>query len=96
MLFLSRYGEAEPLYLEALEISKAELGDRHPSTAQSLNNLAALYYSTNRLSEAATTMSSVVSIFEELLGPNHPNTITVKINRDALQQALSKQPSQEN
>ncbi|MGB3767984.1 MAG: tetratricopeptide repeat protein, partial [Phormidesmis sp.] len=25
-----RYGEAEPLYLQALEITKAELGDRHP------------------------------------------------------------------
>ena len=35
-----RYGEAEPLYVQALEICKAELGDRHPDTASSLNNLA--------------------------------------------------------
>ncbi len=28
-----RYTEAEPLYVEALEIRKTELGDRHPYTA---------------------------------------------------------------
>ncbi|MEL7225601.1 MAG: NB-ARC domain-containing protein, partial [Cyanobacteria bacterium J06576_12] len=70
---MSRWVEAERYCVRSLEIRKAELGERHPATARSLNNLAALYYSTNRLSEAAMTMSSVVSIFEELLGPEHPN-----------------------
>ena len=28
--------EAEPLYVQALEICKTELGDRHPNTAISL------------------------------------------------------------
>ncbi|NJM99279.1 MAG: tetratricopeptide repeat protein, partial [Phormidesmis sp. RL_2_1] len=40
-----RYGEAEPLFVEALAIRKTELGDRHPDTATSLNNLAGLYRS---------------------------------------------------
>ncbi|NJM99427.1 MAG: tetratricopeptide repeat protein, partial [Phormidesmis sp. RL_2_1] len=43
-----RYGEAEPLLVEALAIRKTELGDRHPSTATSLNNLAGLYDSQGR------------------------------------------------
>ncbi|MEL7333669.1 MAG: tetratricopeptide repeat protein, partial [Cyanobacteria bacterium J06560_2] len=81
---------------EALEIRKAELGERHPDTAGSLNNLALLYYSTNRLPEAATTMASVVSIFEEVLGPNHPNTVTARGNVEAIEQALSAQFSPED
>ena len=82
------------MYVEALEISKAELGDRHPDTVTSLNNLALLYYSTNRLTEAATTMTSAVSLLEALLGPNHPNTITVRGNLKTIEQALSAQTSQ--
>ncbi|TYT71571.1 tetratricopeptide repeat protein, partial [Microcystis aeruginosa] len=31
------------LYKEALDIFKQQLGDNHPSTATSLNNLAFLY-----------------------------------------------------
>ncbi|MGC1218716.1 MAG: tetratricopeptide repeat protein [Phormidesmis sp.] len=83
-----RYGEAEPLYVQALEIRKAELGDRHPSTALSLNNLAALYFNTNRLPEAAAAMSAALSIFEERLGSTHPNTLTVRSNLEGIQQAI--------
>ena len=28
-----RFGEAEPLYVEALRVCRATLGDEHPSTA---------------------------------------------------------------
>jgi CHAT domain-containing protein len=34
---------AEPLYRQALEVRKQALGDKHPVTVQSLNNLAFLY-----------------------------------------------------
>ncbi|WP_133158959.1 tetratricopeptide repeat protein, partial [Microcystis aeruginosa] len=43
-----RYTEAEPLYLEALDLKKQLLGDNHPHVATSLNNLAALYESQGR------------------------------------------------
>jgi tetratricopeptide (TPR) repeat protein len=81
-----RYSEAEPLYLQALEITKSELGDRHPSTAISLNNLGTLYSDTDRPTEAATLMAEALSIFEEALGPNHPSTSTVLDNLAAIQQ----------
>ena len=83
-----RYGEAEPLYVQALEIWKAELGDRHPDTAQGLNNLALLYFNTNRLPEAAAAMSAALSIFEERLGSTHPNTLTVRGNLEGIQQSI--------
>jgi hypothetical protein len=55
-----------------------------------LNNLAGLYYATDRLPEAAQMMSGVVEIFEQLLGPEHPNTITAKGNLAIIQQAMQQ------
>jgi len=39
----SDYDKAEPLLLEALEGRRLKLGDTHPHTLQSLNNLIDLY-----------------------------------------------------
>jgi len=46
------YREAEPLYLEALELRKSLLGDAHPDVATSLNNLAKLYQAQGQYAEA--------------------------------------------
>ncbi len=35
-----RYAEAEPLYARALQLRREVLGERHPNTIASLNNLA--------------------------------------------------------
>ena len=48
-----RYSEAEPLYIQALEINRCLLAEEHPSIATNLNNLALLYCSQGRYSEAA-------------------------------------------
>ena len=37
-----RYTEAEPLYIQALDMIKKLLGAEHPDVATSLNNLASL------------------------------------------------------
>jgi len=69
-----RYSEAEPLFLQALEIRKTELGDRHPSTATSLNNLAELYESQGRYSEAEPLLVQALEIRKAELGDRHPST----------------------
>ena len=38
-----RYDEAEKLLLEAVEGRRLKLGDKHPHTLESLNNLTELY-----------------------------------------------------
>jgi len=75
-----RYPEAEPLYLEALDLRKRLLGDNHPSVATSLNNLAGLYYSQGRYPEAEPLYLEAINIFRERLGENHPHTQTVYQN----------------
>ena len=49
---MGRHAEAEPLYLQAMEIRRTALGEQHPDYATSLNNLAALYVAMGRHAEA--------------------------------------------
>ncbi|NCR58490.1 MAG: tetratricopeptide repeat protein [Microcystis aeruginosa LL13-06] len=75
-----RYPEAEPLYLEALDLYKRLLGDNHPLVATSLNNLAGLYDSQGRYPEAEPLYLQALAIAEQALGENHPNTIIFREN----------------
>ena len=47
-----RYAEAEPFARRALELAEREFGASHPTTATTLNNLAALYQAQDRYAEA--------------------------------------------
>ncbi|MEA5535844.1 CHAT domain-containing protein [Crocosphaera sp. XPORK-15E] len=69
-----KYNEAIPLAEKALAIRKKVLGDNHPDTAGSLNNLAVLYYSQGRYSEAEPLYKQALAIRKAQLGDNHPDT----------------------
>ena len=71
---LSQWEDAERCYQRMVEISKAELGDRHPDTATSLNNLAVLYESQGRYVEAEPLYVEALEISKAELGDRHPNT----------------------
>jgi CHAT domain-containing protein len=77
--------KAEPLYDEALKISRALYGDRPTrSLAISLSNLADLYTAENRLVEAETLHHEALKIFHALYG-NRPNqSLAVSLNNLAL------------
>ncbi|MEW8659886.1 MAG: TIR domain-containing protein, partial [Candidatus Thiodiazotropha endolucinida] len=49
---IGRFKEAEPLYLQALEICQRVLGEEHPSTATSYNNVATNLNAQGRYAEA--------------------------------------------
>ncbi|WP_039899559.1 CHAT domain-containing protein, partial [Microcystis sp. T1-4] len=57
-------------------IWKQQLGDNHPSTAASLNNLAELYRVQGRYSEAEPLYQQALAIRKQQLGDNHPDTAT--------------------
>jgi len=46
------YDKAEPLLLEAVEGRRLKLGDTHPHTLESVNNLIALYEAWNKPEKA--------------------------------------------
>ncbi|MEG4581561.1 tetratricopeptide repeat protein [Microcoleus sp. MON1_C5] len=68
-----RYSEAEPLYLQALEIDRRSLPEDHPSLATHLNNLAGLYKSQGRYSEAEPLYLQAVEIGRRSLPQDHPD-----------------------
>ena len=70
-----KYSEAIPLAEQALAIRQRILDD-HPHTATSLNNLAGLYSSMGRYSEAEPLYVRSLSIIEQQLGADHPDTAT--------------------
>ena len=78
-----RYNDAEPLYLQSLDIRKRQLGNDHPDVATSLNNLAVLYESQGKYSEAEDLAQQALVIYQNRLGNEHPNTqnavVTVKL-----------------
>ena len=69
-----RYEEAEPLYIQALDMRKKLLGEEHPDVATSLNNLAGLYFSQGRYEEAEPLYIQSLDMRKKLLGEEHPYT----------------------
>ncbi|BAZ41659.1 hypothetical protein NIES4101_76260 [Calothrix sp. NIES-4101] len=72
--------QAEPLYLQALELRQRLLGDNHLLVATSFNNLAYLYNSQGKYDQAEPLYLQALTILERILGANHPNTVAVREN----------------
>ncbi|CCH93196.1 Similar to tr/Q7NLR0/Q7NLR0 (fragment) [Microcystis aeruginosa PCC 9432] len=85
-----RYSEAEPLYNRSLAIIKQQLGDNHPNTATSLNNLALLYRVQGRYSEAEPLYKQALAIRKQQLGDNHPLTAQSLNNLAGLYQSQGR------
>ncbi len=73
---LSLWPEAKRCCQRSLDIRKAELGDRHPDTATSLNNLAFLYSSQGLYAKAEPLYVEALDISKAELGDRHPSTAT--------------------
>ena len=68
-----RYSDAGPFARKALELAEREFGASHPTTATTLNNLAALYWAQGRYAEAEPLYERSLAILEKALGPEHPD-----------------------
>lgn len=85
---MGRFGEAEPLYLRALEGRKRVLGEEHPDTLLSVNDLALLYYETSRYLEAEPLQLRALVGFERVLGRDHRYTLTSVSNLAGLYESM--------
>jgi len=68
-----KYSEAEPLYLQALEMRRRLFTGDNPHVATSLNNLASLYNSQGRYSEAEPLYLDALEMRRRLFTGDHPD-----------------------
>ena len=65
---------------EVLEKSKRILGDDHPDTLTTMNNLAVTYRAQGKTAEAAVLQEEVLEKRKRILGDDHPDTLTTMNN----------------
>ena len=68
-----KYAEATPLALKSLSVRREILGNKHPDTATSLNNLSGLYFNQAQYAKAEPLLLEALKIWREALGNKHPN-----------------------
>lgn len=75
-----RYNEAQPLLQKALEIYRKALGEDHPDTARSYNNLAYNLNAQGKATEAQPLYQKALAISRKVLGEDHPDTANIYKN----------------
>ena len=72
----------------ALAIRREVLGEKHPDTATSLNNLGGLLDSMGDYAEARPYLEQALAILEEALPPEHPYIQLVRENLEGVKRKL--------
>ena len=75
LLMLAHYGEAERWAGEVYQEARSALGEGHPDTLMSANNLAYLYRSMGRYAEAEPLYAATLEARRRTLGEEHPDTL---------------------
>jgi tetratricopeptide (TPR) repeat protein len=66
------------------------LGPNHPDTAHSLYCLAELYQAQGNYAEAEPLYQRALTIYQQILGPEHPKTVSVLEGYTMLLQATNR------
>ena len=74
------YDTALEYYNKTLDIRKQLLGENHPDTATSYNNIGAVYDDKGDYDTALENYNKAKVILEQKLPSTHPNILTVKRN----------------
>ena len=85
-----RLEKAITLYEQVLPDSIRVLGEDHPNTLASRNNLAYAYESAGRLEEAITLYEQVLADRIRVLGEDHPDTLTSRNNLAGAYRAVGR------
>jgi CHAT domain-containing protein/tetratricopeptide (TPR) repeat protein len=81
--YQGRYSEAEPLFREAIDIDRQQLGENHPDVATGLNNLAILYRAQGIYSEAELLYLEALDIYRQQFG-NNDSSVATSLNNLAV------------
>ena len=71
-----KYEEAEQMHQQVLELKEKVLGQGHPDTLTSMNNLAAALRYQGKYEEAEQMHRQVLELSEKVLGQEHPDMLT--------------------
>ena len=80
----SKLGEAEKMYMWALQGKEEALGPKHTSTLDTVNNLGVLYKDQDKLDEAEKMYMRALQGYREALGPKHTSTLNTVHNLGVL------------
>jgi len=84
------YDAAYPLQESALATRRRVLGEEHPETYSSLNNMSMLLQDQGKLAEAEPLRRKTLEIGRRILGEEHPNTLAFINNMGSLLEAQGK------
>ncbi|MBW4495082.1 MAG: tetratricopeptide repeat protein [Oscillatoria princeps RMCB-10] len=76
----THYASAEPLYLQALELTRRLLGEEHLNVAFTLNSVAELYHTQGRYAEAEPLYRQALEVWRRRHGEEHPDVATALNN----------------
>ena len=77
---LGDYPAAQPHLERALELRRRVLGDEHPDTLASTNNLAELYRDQGKYAKAEQLYAQALEVLPRVLGEQHPHTLKTMNN----------------
>jgi CHAT domain-containing protein/tetratricopeptide (TPR) repeat protein len=90
LLKKGNYRQEGPIREKLLALHRKLLGENHPITALSYNNLAANQNAQGKYAEAEAGYRKALELHRQLLGENHPTTATIYNNLAANQNAQGK------
>ncbi|KAH8729862.1 P-loop containing nucleoside triphosphate hydrolase protein, partial [Ilyonectria robusta] len=87
---LGKYQNAEGLYQDTLALGRQVLGDKHPRTLTSMNNLAVVLQSQGKYEEAEAMHRKTLALTRQVLGDEHLYTLTSISNLAGVLQSQGK------
>ncbi|MBT8421370.1 MAG: tetratricopeptide repeat protein [Gammaproteobacteria bacterium] len=76
LVYDHKYRLAERVAQAALDLAERALGNEHPNTLVSINNLASLHSLQGRFDAAEPLLKRALKTSKKVLGEEHPNTLT--------------------
>ncbi len=67
------------------------LGEEHPDTALSLNNLAMLYQDQGKYEQAEPLLQQALAMRQRVLGEEHPQSLTLAENYSYLLEEMKRE-----
>lgn len=83
-MITTNYHQAAVYAEEALKAQRHTLKSNHPLLADSINNLASVYYAMGKTEKVAPLLKEALKIRTAAFGPDHPKTLLSRKNLESL------------